>query len=439
MLIERKVPRECQYRNRSPKRSPRASAFAAAKRSLVSCNHLATSDTKLLPEETLGERLARLTQFSAKRSGQKFLYNQLKETLRGIALKSKDADLNLAWDGKESPDKGPWRASRDYRRLDACQSQWIGFKAGCCNSRAVAVPIGCNHRLCPLCNAARLEHYRGPARDLLGAMENPSFLTLTIPNVRTLTKKTFSDIRGWWKQMQRSSPSFLRGGIYSIEVTYNRKDQTWHPHLHILFDAPWPTRGMARNAFLLMKKTLEFDWLRITSSQARKVFRRNEYQRWSLEAAKQERGSDWNLKFRRVIDIRPVKNGDGAVYEVIKYISKTNRFLDLPEAVETYLRAVRGVRVLQTFGSFYNFKMEAPVTKAEIEEMAKAGIDATPVKASSFLRCECGENKFQRIGVFSMSDVEMDSNGRWLIRLSHERRRCRGGATQTEAKPNGND
>jgi hypothetical protein len=428
---ERTPPRELLYRNRSPKRSPRASVSALAKRSLVNCNHLATSDTKLSPEETLGERLARKTQFSARRAAQKFLHNQLLDTLRGIALRDYREDRDRVWGGVDysNADKGPWKASRDYRRLDACQSEWIGFQASCCNSRAVAVPIGCNHRLCPLCNAARLEHYRGPARDLLGAMENPAFLTLTIPNVRALSKKTFADLRGYWKEMQRKHAGFLRGGIYSIEVTYNRTDQTWHPHLHILFDSPWPIRGTARNVFLKMKRTLEFDWLRITSKEARKVFRRNEYQRWSLEAAQQERGSDWNKRYRRVIDIRPVKAGDGAVYEVIKYISKTNRFLDLPEAVEPYLRAVRGVRVIQTFGSFYNFKMEVPLTKAEVEELAEAGIEATAVKASSFLRCDCGENKFQRIGVFSMSDVEMDTNGRWLIRLSHERRRCRGSST----------
>jgi hypothetical protein len=435
---ERRPPKELLYQNRSPKRSPRASVFDPAKRSLVNCNHLATSDTKLAPEETLAERLARKTKFSTRRAAQRYLHKQLKETLRGIALRTQSDDLDAAWDGQESPDKGPWRASRDYRRLDACQSQWIGFKARCCGSRAVAVPIGCNHRLCPLCNAARLEHYRGPARDMLAGMENPTFLTLTVPNTSNLTKKTFSQIRGWWKVFQRKNAHLLRGGLYSVEVTYNRAEKTFHPHLHILFDSPWPVRGVARSTFLTIKKTLEFDWLRITSPEAKRVFRRNEYQRWNKEAAQQERGSDWNKRYRRVVDIRPVQKGDGAVYEVIKYISKTNRFLDLAEAVEPYLRAIRGVRVLQTFGSFYNFKMEVPVTQAEVEEMAAAGIDAAPVKASTFLHCECGMNHFERIGVFSMADVEMDVDGRWLIRPQRERRRCRGSATNG-GNPNGND
>ena len=84
-------------------------------------------------------------------------------------------------------------------------------------------------------------------------------------------------------------------------------------------------------------------------------------------------------------------------------------------------------RTLQTFGKFYNFKLEAPITKADIDSLAEAGIECDQVVgAASFLRCECGANKFERIGVFSISDVEMDANGRWLLKQSCERRRCRG-------------
>jgi hypothetical protein len=433
MFIERVVPPELIYKNRSPKRSPRLLKRVPAERSLVNCNHLATSNTKVPPEETLAERLARKTEHQKRRVGQRYIYNQIKETLRELALRSYRENMDRYRDGLETPDKGPWSPARDLRRLEACQSEWIGYKPGCCDSQAVAVPIGCNHRLCPLCNAARLERYRGPARELLGAMDYPTFLTLTVPNVDKLTRETFDEIHKWWKEFFRSNKAFLRGGLCTIEGTYNRQEKTWHPHLHIVFDAPWPTRGMERADFLTMKRALEFSWLRITSPEARKVFRRNEYLRWNNETAQHEPGSDWNQKYRRVVDIRPVKNDSSAVYELIKYISKTNRFVDLPDAVEMFLRAVRGVRVIQTFGSFYNFKMEVPMTKADLEALAASGIETVnnPVGAASFLRCGCGKNEFHRIGVFSMADVEMGGGGRWLIRLSHERRRCRGSSTGT--------
>lgn len=425
-FVERKLLPEL-YRNQNPRRSPRASKSGSATRSLVNCNHLATSDTKVAVTETLAERLARKTEAQQRRAAQKFMHRQLMGTLKGIALREKAEDLEAHWNGAESSDKGPWQASKDYRRLNHCQSEWIGFKASCCDSRAVAVPIGCNHRLCPLCNAARLEHYRGPAREMLAAMEHPTFLTLTVPNVARLTRRTFNQLRQWWKEFFRSNKRILRGGLYAIEVTFNRESRTWHPHFHIVFDAPWPTRGVKRNEFLLLKRTLEFSWLRITSKDARKVFRRNEYQRWQREAVLQSPGSDWNQRYRRVVDIRPV-TGENAVYEVIKYVSKTNRFLDIPEAVEVFLRAIRGVRVMQTFGTFYNFKMEVPITKEDVEALAAEGIavEAPTAGAASFLKCDCGKNHFKRIGVFSMSHVEMDSSGRWLLRPEHVRQRCRG-------------
>jgi hypothetical protein len=134
---------------------------------------------------------------------------------------------------------------------------------------------------------------------------------------------------------------------------------------------------------------------------------------------------------RAIVD-KPGKPIENAVFELIKYVSKTNKFLDIPDAVATYLRAIRGVRVLQTFGVYYNFKLEAPITQQDIEALASEGIAVEPPQvqsAASFLRCECGCNRFRRIGVFSMEHVEMDENGRWLIKQWYERQRCRGSST----------
>ncbi len=290
-----------------------------------------------------------------------------------------------------------------------CQSEWIGFKPKCCHSSAVAVPIGCNHRLCPLCNAGRLEHYRGPAREMLERMKNPCFLTLTIPNVPVLTRRTFAMIRGYWKEFRRSSAIVGIGGVYSIEVTFNRDTREWHPHLHILFDAPFKL-SMSPSEFRLLKRRIEFTWLRITSHAAKREYGRSdrEFKRWNARVAIEERGSTWNLHYRRVVDLRRVKPGDGAVYEVIKYISKSNRFLDIPEAVEAYLIAVRGVRVIQTFGSFYNFKLER---------------ETAP---ESYLKCECGANEFERIGFFGLSSVYQAESGCWYLKRQHQQRqRCR--------------
>lgn len=130
MFVERVVPPELMFRNRCSKRGPHVSRRTPAERSLVNCNHLATSDTKVLPEETLAERLARKTEYQKRRAGQRYIYNQIKETLRGLALRLYQEHMDRYWDGLETPDKDPWSPARDLRRLEACQSEWIGFKPG---------------------------------------------------------------------------------------------------------------------------------------------------------------------------------------------------------------------------------------------------------------------------------------------------------------------
>jgi hypothetical protein len=398
-----------------------------AKRLLVNCNQQARSTTKWLePEETLAERLERKTKHARRRAAQKFMHNQLMETVRGIALRAgKKDDLTRPWDKAEKGSKrGPWSAARDFRRLDACQSLWRAFKPKCCAGRAVAIPIGCNHRLCPLCGAARLEHFRGPVRELLSAMENPTFLTLTVPNIDQLRKQSFLQIRTWWKEFYRRNKSFLRGGLYSIEVTYNRTEKTWHVHLHIVYNSLYRVAGMKHEQFKLLVAYLQFAWARITSSKARKAYKASEIKRWIKDRDAHSAGDAWFSDYWRKVDIRRVKN-ENAVYEVIKYISKTNRFLDLAEAVEPYLRAVRGVRVLQTFGTFYNVRLEVPVTKEDVEALAAEGIQAEVSSAKSFLRCDCGKNEFSDFGFFTMEYVEQDESGRWCLKPSCERQQCR--------------
>jgi hypothetical protein len=276
-FIQRIVPQEILRLRRLPKRASRF-VQGTENPSLVNCNHLATTDTKLPLSGSLAEALSRETVAKMRRVNQRQSYKQITETLFAIAVReasnggervmagllekrerNKQRHKNDAWrkdrmealkdrprEGAQTDGRGPWSAAKDYQRVKDCQSLWIGFKADCCSSRAIAVPVGCNHRLCPLCNAARLEHYRGPAREMLAAMKYPTFLTLTVPNVGDLSSKTFDNIRTWWKAFFRSNKERMRGGIYSVEVTYNREAHTWHPHIHVIFDSGVPYFGMKR-------------------------------------------------------------------------------------------------------------------------------------------------------------------------------------------------
>jgi hypothetical protein len=100
---------------------------------------------------------------------------------------------------------------------------------------------------------------------------------------------------------------------------------------------------------------------------------------------------------RRSIDLRPVSKDKKAAHEVMKYMTKVAFFVDDPRAIAEFLRAAKGVRAIQTFGNCYGFKL-----------------DKKPVE--SVLRCSCGKNKFESIGILKIGMVKMDESGRWYVR-----------------------
>jgi hypothetical protein len=61
------------------------------------------------------------------------------------------------------------------------------------------------------------------------------------------------------------------------------------------------------------------------------------------------------------------------------------------------LVAIKGVRQIQTFGSCYNFS---------IEEQS----------VESHLKCDCGANVFERIGVLGIGMVKLSPEGTWHVR-----------------------
>jgi hypothetical protein len=282
----------------------------------------------------------------------------------------------------------------DWERLHNCQSEWIGFRAACCTGKAVAVPVGCNHRLCVLCNSHRAAKYRERVAVLFDQMKSPVLLTLTVPNVRRLSKRTYAVFRKALKTFLKRQ-NWISGGLYSIETTHNRQQRTWHVHAHILCDSA-TTLPCSRKVFIRFKRTVEFDWLRLSGGKPPQL------EAWlaavSSSDANGEQGEIGGPE-RRVIDIRRV-NRRGAMFEVLKYITKVSAFSDIPEAVEQFLCAVKHTRMIQTFGSWYGYRFPENVNEPDW----------------SHLQCECGQNSWERIGFFQRGEVEMQADGRWIVK-----------------------
>jgi hypothetical protein len=350
--------------------------------------------------------------------------------------------------GKLAPG-GTWE--KEHFRIRDCQAEWIAYRADCCKgaTRPIAVPVGCNHRLCPLCSATRAENARKRIRRLFDRLTHPVLITLTIPNLTKIRKHDYTRFRQCVNQFIKQQRGWIVGGVYSLETTFNRTEKTFHIHVHILADVtaalPQKTEkiifaGVEMYAFTLQKLRLEYDWLRLWSrewgkkirvdaSSQRKAGEAFTFRAWiestrahdnkifktfdvdsrryvkrtdlsSAQLAEFARREEWNRKHRRVIDIKPVIDRDGAAFEVLKYITKVAAFCDLPEVVEEFMDAVRGARLIQTFGSWYGVKLEADANEHDWSEH----------------KCECGLNIWSKMGIFHHDHVRMDPDGRWRLR-----------------------
>jgi hypothetical protein len=343
---------------------------------------------------------------------------------------------------------------KQWFQVRNCQSEWIGYRAACCQgfTTPIAVPIGCNHRLCPLCAWHRSQAARKRIKSMFDRLTHPVLITLTVPNKLEIRKHDYTLFRQRIRQFIAQHKSWIKGGVYSLETTYNRAEKTWHIHAHILADvaAPLPCKkdkldlaGQRVFAFTALKLRLEFDWMRIWSTAWGKKagagassMRRNGdtymFEEWvkagremrvrewregafrpveGLTLAEIAKRSEWNARNRRVLDVRPVLDRDGAAREVLKYITKVADFCDLPEAVEPFCNAVRGARLIQTFGSWYGVKLDDAPDPEHPEDWGE-------------MKCTCGLNMWERMGVFSRDDVEMNKEGRWHLKpyLDHKSR-----------------
>lgn len=98
----------------------------------------------------------------------------------------------------------------------------------------------CNTRCCNICNRIRTAKMINGYLEQVKALDQLSLVTLTIPNCKdvqlhavigdmikshTLINRSFHE--------KRNLPV---NGLRKLEVTYNAKEDTYHPHLHLLVD-----------------------------------------------------------------------------------------------------------------------------------------------------------------------------------------------------------
>lgn len=171
----------------------------------------------------------------------------------------------------------------------------------------------CHDRFCLPCANERAH---GIAMNVLAYVQDKTirFLTLTLkasqePLADQLDRlyKSFSELRrrAFWKKR-------VKGGIAFLELTYNADATMWHPHFHILVEGSY-----------IPHRELKKLWYAITGDSF-------------------------------VVDIRAIRSNNHAAHYVTKYASKpfNNTFLGRPGPLDEALIALKGRKLLMTFGTF---------------------------------------------------------------------------------------
>lgn len=214
----------------------------------------------------------------------------------------------------------------------------------------------CKERLCPMCQWRKsLKVFHQVSKVMDRAQQEqpalvPLFLTLTLKNCTgTDLSVTIDSVFKGWKNVidHYKTRKIVKGWFRALEVTYNKEDDTFHPHIHaiILVDKSYFKKD---NKDYMQTA----DWVQLWRTALK-------------------------LDYDPICDIRKVKGGKGkykAVAEVAKYTLKDSDFIFDDNAltdklVEVLSNSLRGRRLF-AFGGL----LKQIAKQIGIEELAEGDL-----------------------------------------------------------------
>ena len=202
--------------------------------------------------------------------------------------------------------------------------------ASCCNTAFVVHDPAageirpwlprCQSRLCPFCGRGRTAKVAARVLPLVEDIKVARHITLTFRSRKQHLGHQLNELRAAWKKFRKHPEvaARIRGGIYTIEITRDPESGLWHPHLHIIYDGDY-----------FPQKLLSSLWQQ-------------------------------HMKGGLITWISKVDNTQAAAWEISKYVNKPPHAVGWPpEAIASYAHAVAGTRMLQTFGTLHNRKLDS--------------------------------------------------------------------------------
>lgn len=222
-----------------------------------------------------------------------------------------------------------------YLRMSACTA-WLEFTENKDSTKSLTKTNFCRDRLCPMCQWRRSLKNKDRLLRVIDELnkEIPDlrflFLTLTIRNctVNNL-RKTINLMSRSFSNMtkQKKFKNNIKGYFRSVEITRNKKNNTAHPHFHIL--------------------------LAVNEDYFKKARRRNDKSGYFTQKELTEMWKkSLKIDYSPSVDIRAVKKTEklNSVFETTKYIIKTEDLVADPGWFLEYMFQISGLRFLSSGG-----------------------------------------------------------------------------------------
>jgi hypothetical protein len=174
----------------------------------------------------------------------------------------------------------------------------------------------CSQRICPHCARRRSLILAGRMETFVIGRTELRYVVFAEANVKDL-KAGIASLWASWTRLRRSVRWLrkVKGSIVALEVTRNRDDGTWHPHLNVLIEGDY-----------FPFEELNQLWVKATKGKGHTSH---------IQAA-----------------------NAGTVRELIKYVTKIGDLLGDAPALDEFLTAVANMRIVRTYGSFYGLSVE---------------------------------------------------------------------------------
>jgi plasmid rolling circle replication initiator protein Rep len=304
----------------------------------------------------------------------------------------------------------PWRFQW-AEMLKYCGNQIVWAENPDTGEWGIAAAMFCQKRLCPLCAWRRTVR---TGRNIHWIISEPDFkgvqfifLTLTVRNCSGgELPETLDRLLSAWNVLTRTDRepfrrSFL-GTFRSVEITYNRRAKTYHPHIHVLA-AISPGYFRKSNQDYISHEALREIWtsalnraVRIAApaGMAMRELDRSTFgarldlgPKVTMTAGREVREKYPPIDYAPQVRIEKIRNATGkAVAEIAKYTVKPADYIDLPEVVQVLDPALRHRRLIAYGGLFKEVRDRLQLEDERIAEEDYPRVTAQELLSNPLVR-----------------------------------------------------